>query len=191
MKKLLLVITIFTLLLCTACSKGNEPMTFFPASFTQKEADLLSLLGKENDQYIYDFILDKDVKNMDIVVWKLEGEEWEEHHSISRQFVDEKGRIAFEFDNISEGIRIALQSKNNSGRTNFEGEKKPFRMAVATSFLENTNAIEYGKEIPVAIQIATTKNMVTSYGVEYFHTPEEYAKLNYEEVYAVTVKFEK
>ena len=190
MKKLLLVFTL-CLVLLTGCDKKEEPMTFFPASFTQKEADLLSLLGKENDQYIYDFILDKDVKNMDIVVWKLDGKEWAEHHSMSRQFVDEKGRLSFEFDNISEGIRIALQSKNNSGHTNFEGEKKPYRMAVATSFLENTSTIEYGKEIPVAVQIATSKNMVTSYGVEYFHTPEEYAKLNYEEVYAVTVKFEK
>ncbi len=190
MKKLLLVFTL-CLVLLTGCDKKEEPMTFFPASLNQKEADLLSLLGKENDQYIYDFILDKDVKSMDVVVWKLDGDEWAEHHSMSRQFVDERGRVSFEFDNISEGIAVALQSENNSGRTNFEGEKKPLRMAVATSFLENTSAIEYGKEIPVAVQIATTKNMVTSYGVEYFHTPEEYAELNYEEVYAVTVKFEK
>ena len=70
MKKLLLVFTL-CLVLLAGCDKKEEPMTFFPASFTQKEADLLSLLGKENDQYIYDFILDKDVKNMETVTMPM------------------------------------------------------------------------------------------------------------------------
>ena len=191
MKKLLLVITLSLLLLLAGCSQGDEEMTIFPAGFTAKERDLMWLLGKENDQHIFDFLPGKDVKTMDITVWKLNGKEWEELHKSSRQFVDERGRIAFEFDNIGEYISIALQSETNSGRVTNTGKEVAMRVSATTSCLNKTEKIVYGKEIPLIVQVVTTKNMVTAHGVESFENPEVYLTDNYEYVYAVTVKFDK
>ena len=191
MKKLLLVITLSLLLLLAGCSQSDEEMTIFRAGFTEKECELMWLLGKENDQHIFDFLPGKDVQTMDITVWKLEGKQWKELHKSSRQFVDERGRVAFEFDNIGENISISLQSKTNSGRTVSNGEKVEKRVTATTTSLGVREKIVYGQEIPLIVQIVTDKSMVTTYGVETFHTPEKYALDGYEYVYAVTVKFDK
>ena len=45
------------------------------------------------------------------------------------------------------------------------------------------------EEIPLAVQIITSKNEVVSYQVDYFHSPEEYEKLGYEGVFAITIRF--
>ena len=39
------------------------------------------------------------------------------------------------------------------------------------------------------VQIATTKNEISSYDVKYFEMPREYGKHGYEHVYAITVMF--
>ena len=65
----------------------------------------------------------------------------------------------------------------------------PEGMGRTTSFLSNRTEIVYGQEIPLAIQINTTKNEVISYFTDYFFQPEEYEKLGYEHVYALTVMF--
>ena len=59
----------------------------------------------------------------------------------------------------------------------------------ATSTLTESAKIELDQEIPLAVQIATTKNEIRSYEVGYFHMPREYAKHGYEHVYAITVTF--
>ena len=47
----------------------------------------------------------------------------------------------------------------------------------------------YEEEIPLAVQIITSKNEVVSYQVDYFNSPEEYEKYGYEGVFAITVRF--
>ena len=58
-----------------------------------------------------------------------------------------------------------------------------------TAFLSERTEIVYEREIPLAIQISTAKNDVLSYNPSYFFQPEEYEKLDYEHVYALTVTF--
>ena len=62
-------------------------------------------------------------------------------------------------------------------------------MGIGTSRLTSMEEIEYEKEIPLVIQVQTNKNGVSLYDVEYFNQPEEYEKLDYEYVYAVTIRF--
>lgn len=45
------------------------------------------------------------------------------------------------------------------------------------------------EEIPLAVQIITSNNQIMSYQVDYFHSPEEYEKLGYEGVFAITIRF--
>ena len=44
-------------------------------------------------------------------------------------------------------------------------------------------------EIPLAVQVITSNNQIMSYQVDYFHSPEEYEKLGYEGVFAITILF--
>ena len=60
-------------------------------------------------------------------------------------------------------------------------------MGSATSTLADRSDIAYEQEIPLVIQIITSKNEIHSYDVSYFEHPEEYTE--YEHVYAVTVRF--
>ena len=62
-------------------------------------------------------------------------------------------------------------------------------MSRTTALLSSRTEIVYEREIPIAVQINTTKNEVSSYDPEYFFQPEEYEKFGYEHVYALTVMF--
>ena len=62
-------------------------------------------------------------------------------------------------------------------------------MGYATSVLSDKQEIVYDQEIPLVIQIITSKNEVHSYVVDYFFQPEEYENYDYEYVYAITVLF--
>lgn len=77
-------------------------------------------------------------------------------------------------------------------KTSYERNVKEDRsntMGIATSYLSEETKVVYEKEIPLVIQIMTSKNQVAAYGVDYFEHPEEYERHGYEEVYAVTIKF--
>ena len=62
-------------------------------------------------------------------------------------------------------------------------------MTFATSVLTESVPIEVDKEVPLVVQIATTKNEIRSYDVKYFEMPREYDKHDYEHVYAITALF--
>ena len=59
----------------------------------------------------------------------------------------------------------------------------------ATVVLSEKEEFSYEEEIPLVIQVFTLKNEVRSYGVDYFYYPEEYEKLGYEGVFAITIRF--
>lgn len=45
------------------------------------------------------------------------------------------------------------------------------------------------EENPLAVQVITSNNQIMSYQVDYFHSSEEYEKLGYEGVFAITILF--
>ena len=107
-------------------------------------------------------------------------------------FSDTEGRIALAFERLDEGIRIAIQSEHTGGSTTYDGERNADLKEIdsfATSVLSEKTKVVYEEEIPLAVQIITSNNQVVSYQVDYFNTPEEYEKLGYEGVFAITVRF--
>jgi hypothetical protein len=96
------------------------------------------------------------------------------------------------FGNLADGYRIAIQeSDNTTANENETNEKIDTQgMSIATSYA-STESIEYEKEIPLAIQVFTSKNEISSCGVEFYNKPEEYKNRGYEDVYVITVKFSK
>lgn len=198
MKQFLDRIMVFGILIMlmglTACNQTPQKpgMYIEKAELTGQEENLAKLLGVNENQRIYDFRLDDTVQTVQVNTYELKDGGWQ---LISGggglQFSDSRGRMALRFDKLSEGMRVAIQSENESSAMEHSTEPadEDEGMSRTTSTLERLTEIEYEQEIPLAIQICTTKDRVYSYQVEYFFSPEEYEKYDYEEVYAVTVLF--
>ncbi len=189
-KLLLCVALSFSL---SACAESDlNQMYIEEAQLTKEEKNIAELLGLNQEYRLYDFFIDDTIKSMQINTYELIDGEW---HIVTggggQALEDSKGRLALGFDNIADGLKIATQSKHNSGSTSYfkESRNDLTGMGWVTSTLTNKTEITYDQEIPLVIQIITSKNEVHSYTVDYFFQPEEYEKYDYEHVYAITVLF--
>ena len=186
------IIAACLLLSLVGCSREPDAPSMYlqPAQLTEEEENIVELLGLDPQHHIFDFSADDSIQSIQVNTYQLRDGAWD---LISGgggyTFTDLSGRLALGFDKIPNGLRAALQSEDICGstshnanpETDFEG------MGCANSFLSNQTDIVYEQELPLAIQIITEKNEITSYQVEYFSHPEEYTE--YEYVYAITVRF--
>lgn len=197
MKKLIvIVLAIVGMLSMAGCAdkeKNEEKMYIEPAQLTEEEEKIASLLGLNTKQRIFDFIVDETVQSIQVNTYRLLDGEWKlEAGGGGQAFSDTTGRIALGFERLDEGNRIAIQSEHTDGSTEYKSERNEDLNEIgsfATSVLSEKTEVVYEKEIPLAVQIITSKNEVVSYQVDYFHSPEEYEKLGYEGVFAITVRF--
>ena len=197
MKKLMvIVLAIVGMLSMAGCAdkeKNEKKMYIETAQLTEEEEEIASLLGLNTEQRIYDFTLDESVQSIQVNTYRLMDGEWKlEAGGGGQAFSDTTGRIALGFERLDEGNRIAIQSEHTDGSTEYKSERNEDLNEIgsfATSVLSGKAEVVYEKEIPLAVQIITSKNEVVSYQVDYFHSPEEYEKLGYEGVFAITVRF--
>lgn len=195
MKKVMTIIIaiVFVLSLVACRDKTQKPAMYLEkAKLSEQEENIAKLLGANSDQHIYDFMLDDTVQSVQVNTYELIEGTWKFVSGGGGQaFSDEKGRLALDFENLAEGLRVALQSEHNSGSSKYSTEStEEFEgMGRATSILSDLTEIVYEKEIPLIIQILTTKNTISSYNVDYFYSPDEYEKHGYEHVYAITIRF--
>ncbi len=196
MKKVFALLVLLVLL--AGCSAGAAPAMYIqPAELNEEEEAVAKLLGADTDQHLFDVVLDGTAKKASICTYELVDGAWELRSGgggMALEEDDTKARLAFGFDDLQGKFRQAIQFSNGdfSAVTHTlpeEAEERDPAMGRTTSFLSNRTEIVYGKEIPLAIQIHTTKNEVISYFTDYFFQPEEYEKLGYEHVYALTVTF--
>lgn len=197
MKKLIvLMLAMVGLLSMVGCSdieKTAEKMYIEPAQLTEEEEKIAALLGLDTQQKIYDFVLDETVQSIQVNTYRLMDGEWTlETGGGGQAFSDAVGRIALSFERLDEGIRIAIQSEHTDGSTEYNSERNEDLNGIGsytTSILSERTEFAYEEEIPLAVQIITSKNEVVSYQVDYFNSPEEYEKFGYEGVFAITVRF--
>lgn len=193
MRKLCLLALILSLSLLIGCGQAAPDMYIEPAQLTQVEEDIATLLGATTAMPIYDFKLDSTVQSMTVNAYELVDGQWHLFYGGGgRAFTDPEGRLALEYDTIRDGIREAIQSENVSGSSKFESSEPlglPSDFHRATTTLDQRQEIVYGQEIPLAVQILTSKNEIRSFDRSYFHHPEEYEKYGYEHVFAITVTF--
>ena len=197
MKKLIvLVLAIVGLLSMVGCSdleKTVGKMYIEPAQLTEEEEKIAASLGLNTQQKIYDFVLDETVQSIQVNTYRLIDGEWKlETGGGGQAFSDATGRIALSFERLDEGIRIAIQSEHTGGSTKYDSERNEDLNEIGnytTSILSEKTEFAYEEEIPLAVQIITSKNEVVSYQVDYFNSPEEYEKFGYEGVFAITVRF--
>ena len=197
MKKLLaavlMIVGMISMVCCSNTSKSAEKMYIEPAQLTKEEQKIAELLGVNTKQRIFDFVLDESVQSIQVNTYRLMDGAWVlETGGGGQAFSDTEGRIALGFERLDEGIRIAIQSEHTGGSTEYKGEREEELKEIggfATSVLSEKTEIDYEEEIPLAVQVVTSKNQVVSYQVDYFNSPEEYEKLGYEGVFAITVRF--
>ena len=197
MKKLIvLVLAIVGMIGMIGCSdteKTAVKMYIEPAQLTEEEEKIAELLGLNTQQKIYDFVLDETVQSIQVNTYRLIDGEWKlETGGGGQAFSDVEGRIALSFERLDKGLRIAIQSEHTDGSTEFKNESNGDLNEIgsfATSVLSEKTEFVYEEEIPLAVQIITSKNEVVSYQVDYFNSPEEYEKFGYEGVFAITIRF--
>ena len=197
MKKLMVIVLAIVGMLsmagCADTEKNEGKMYIEPAQLTEEEEKIASLLGLNTEQRIYDFTLEESVQSIQVNTYRLMDGEWKlEAGGGGQAFLDVEGRIALAFERLDEGLRIAIQSEHTGGATEYNSERNEDLNEIGsfvTSVLSEKTEFEYEEEIPLAVQIITSKNEVVSYQVDYFYSPEEYEKLGYEGVFAITIRF--
>lgn len=197
MKKLIVTVLVtigmISMVGCSDTPKTAEKMYIEPAQLTEEEEKIAALLGLNTEQRIFDFELDESVQSIQVNTYRLIDGEWKlETGGGGQAFSDTEGRIALAFERLDEGIRIAIQSEHTGGSTEYKSERNEDLNEIgsfATSVLSEKTEFEYEEEIPLAVQVITSNNQVVSYQVDYFNSPEEYEKLGYEGVFAITIRF--
>ena len=171
-------------------AEGNE-MYIEPAKLNEDEKKMAQLLGGMEGQTIFDFSADDTVRSLIITTWKLEDGQWVEYMLDSQRLDESSGRIALGFENLTAGCRIAVQTGSGFSASTRHGEadEELEGMGCTTAYLPQRREIEYGEDIALVIQTFTDKNEVISYDPDYFEHPEEYEKLGYEGVFAITACF--
>ena len=197
MKKLTALLLAVTLALSfSACAGGEqqarEPEMYIePAQLNEDEKKISRLLGGMEGQAIFDFSVDDSVQSLIITTWKLEDGQWTEYMLDSQRLDGGFGRIALGFEDITKGCRITVQTRSgfSAGSSDGAADQELEGMGRTTAYLAQRREIKYGEDTALAIQTFTDKNEVISYDPEYFEHPEEYEKLGYEGVFAVTACF--
>lgn len=195
-KALLLLMAALMLPALSACAgearQDREPEMYIePAQLNEDEEKMAQLLGGMDGQHIFDFSVDDSVQSLRIKLWKLEDGKWTDWQADRQMLTEGSGRIALGFDDITAGCRIAVQTGSDFSASSGsrEADEALEGMGRTTAYLPQRREIEYDKEIALAIQTFTDKNEVISYDPEYFEHPEEYEKLGYEGVFAITACF--
>ena len=197
MKKILALFALLALL--AGCSAEAAPAMYIePAKLNEEEEAVAKLLGADTDQHLFDVVLDGTAKTVSVNIYELVDGAWEPRSSGGGMALTDltesvkQGRMAFGFEDLRGEYREAVQFGKDFTAVKYGSSEEiddPEGTGRTASFLAGRTEIVYEREIPIAIQINTTKNQVLSYDLEYFFQPEEYEKLGYEHVYALTVMF--
>lgn len=192
MKKIIAIILALTCLLgVVGCGKTNDNKMYIePAQLSKEEENIGKLLGLDTDHIIYDFTLEDGVQTMEVNTYILIDGEWDMISGGGQVFEDTTGRIALGYDKIAEGVRIAIQSDNENGATSYTPtiDEDFSKMTIGTTKLNKRTKISFDEEIPVVLQIMTTKNGIRNQPIiEQFFEPNTLEEHEY--VYAITVRF--
>lgn len=192
MKRIILIL--FTALLSfslAACTKNESVMTIKTAELTKEESDLLELVKGNTQTNLYDFEVNNTIKSIEVSVHKLKQGKWE---NLSKTYNDVsssgKGRLVLSYQNIKDNLEIAIQTEGKTVSTSyFEGlEDVDYEdMLGVTTTLAQSEEIITEEEIPLVIQVYTSKSEVTGLNPDSYFEPQKL--MEHDHVYAITVLF--
>ena len=113
MKKIFVVICALSLMLSAGCTKQqNSSMSIQPSKLSQEETDIKNLLDPENQQQIFDYNVDEQVKSVALRVYRLKDGKWEMEREGAAAMNDSKGRFVVGFDKMYKGANIVFKSEH-------------------------------------------------------------------------------
>ena len=192
-KRIVALMVLLALGLCGCGAQAAPAMYIQPAELTEEEGAVAKLLGADTDQYLFDVVLDGTAKTVSANTYELVDGAWELINGGGGMTLKEgakEGRMAFGFEDLRGEYREAFQFGKDFTAVKYGSSEEPdSTLGRAVAFLSGQTEVVYEKEIPLAVQINTSGNTIVSYDPEYFFRPEEYEKLGYEHVCALTVTF--
>ena len=181
--------------LCLAgCGQPAAPseseMYLQPAKLTQEESNILKLVGG-SEPSIFTFSADGRLEAVQVRAWLLQDGAWEQQSGDFCVLDGGEGRLSLELEDLSRHWELGIQQGEDTSYTSWTApEEATFSgLSRTTSLLSEQVPLVYGEEIPLAVQIFSSQNMVHAYDVQTFFAPEEYAQWGHEAVYAVTACF--
>lgn len=192
-----LFLAALTALALAGCRPGDSKsveLSVRPAQLTEEEKNFAALLSVGLDGYrIFQFQTPEGgADTIRINTYELLNGEW----SLlvggeGMPFTGETGRIALTFGKLTDGVGIAFQAGGETNASSYRAEPEDdvSRMTCASSVLGEEKTVELGEEVPLVLQIVTSKTEISSYGVEYFGMPKDLDRHGYEHVYAITALF--
>lgn len=183
----------------SGCGAGGDKggreeagMTIAPVRLSEEEQRLAQLMCVDMDScHIFEFQA-AGARSLQFSTYELADGGWSRIQGGGGAALGaENGRIALTFGKITDGVRLSFQTQVQfvSYAIRPETEDDVSGMAFAMSALDGAQAIELEREIPLVLQVATSRNEVRMYQVDYFEMPRELARHGYEHVYAITVLF--
>lgn len=170
--------------------KQDGAMTIQPAQFSEEESGLLELLDVGMDTHRVFDVQAEGVKSVRLRAYELVDGAWNCVKHGACEAADGAGRTALTFGKMTEGVRMAYKDTTGVFAQEFAMEAEDASgMVFVTSVLTKSRDIVLDEEIPLALQIATTRNEFSTYDVDYFGMPRELEKHGYEHIYAITVTF--
>jgi len=195
-RRILMGVMVLTLILAiTGC--GSQAtiagMRIQPAALTESETNIVTLLRQADGQVsqMYDYSVEDSVQSVVFTTYKLdENGEWVTRFGPSSFALQATtGRIVILFDNIDDGMKIAMQDNTGTVGSRIDpGHKSNLsEMGRVTSFADIVD-IEYDKEIPLAMQVFSSGDMISA-EVDGFYHPEKLLESGYDEVFVVVIEF--
>lgn len=186
-RKVFMFISIFLIFILIGCNNIND-CKLKSSNLTQKELNLLKLIGEENQCKIYDYILNNRVKSVHLNFKTLNSKgEWNENGGVSSAISSKKGRIAI--SSLMDNGNLQISVENTDGVAKFKSNAEVYdnekNMARAMAWNEECDLV-CGKEIPLAIQTISNTSEIGVCMDDFYDT---YKLKSYDIVNAVTVMF--
>lgn len=158
------------------------------AKLTEEENRFLSLTT-DGIVLLYDYTAEDTETSVQLTCYELTGTQLEVVNRIAIP-AEKSGRIAVTYYHMVEGFRLAVETSNGVKNIKLENpdRKLPENVASVGAYVSVDLDGDYGKEIPLASEIVSSKDSVqTIPAQELWEHPKNYSDSGYEGVYLLTL----
>ena len=190
-KRWLLVLLVLSLgMAFSGCREEEKQAEVKPAILTEREEKLVEIFQSGANGKLFDYQVNQSTRNIKVSIWKLNEEgEWEDVGFLSQPLEeiegDFAGRIAVLPNNDHTKVELVLQDDTGTStyESNLSEESK--MTSWASTWMEEGQPLENGKELPLCILYGTTKKGIDTFQTTAFFEPKQL--MGTEEVYGITI----
>ena len=158
------------------------------AKLTEEDNRFLSLTT-DGTVLLYDYTAEDTETSVELTCYELAGTQLEVVNRIAIP-AEKSGRIAVAYYHMVEGFRLAVETSNGVKNMKLENPDRKLSDGAASvgAYVSVDENDDYGKEIPLASEIVSSKDSVQTISAqELWEHPEKYMDSGYEGVYLLTL----